>query len=53
MDQEKGLVLHHISLADNYNLDKAGDFLTQLLLATGLTDQVGGGHWGVPNTAIP
>ena len=40
MDQEKGLVLHHISLADNYNLDKAGDFLTQLHLATGLTDQV-------------
>ena len=39
MDQEKGLVLHHISLADNYNLDKAGDFLTQLHLATGLTDQ--------------
>ena len=42
MDQENGLVLHHISLADNYNLDKAGDFLTQLHLATatGLTDQV-------------
>ena len=40
MDQEKGLVLHHVSLADNYNLDKAGDFLTQLLV-TGLTeDQV-------------
>ena len=38
MDQEKGLVLHHVSLADNYNLDKAGDFLTQLHLATGLTD---------------
>ena len=38
--QEKGLVLHHVSLADNYNLDKAGDFLTQLLV-TGLTeDQV-------------
>ena len=40
MDQEEGLVLHHISLADNYNLDKAGDFLTQLHLTTGLTDQV-------------
>ena len=41
MDQETGLVLHHISLADNYNLDKVGDFLTQLHLATGLTeDQV-------------
>ena len=40
MDQENGLVLHHVSLADNYNLDKAGDFLTQLLV-TGLTeDQV-------------
>ena len=38
MDQEKGLVLHHVSLADNYNLDKAGDFLTQLHLATGLTE---------------
>ena len=38
MDQETGLVLHHVSLADNYNLDKAGDFLTQLHLATGLTD---------------
>ena len=41
MDHEKGLVLHHVSLADNYNLDKTGDFLTQLHLATGLTeDQV-------------
>ena len=41
MDHEKGLVLHHVTLADNYNLDKAGDFLTQLHLATGLTeDQV-------------
>ena len=38
MDQETGLVLHHVSLADNYNLDKAGDFLTQLHLATGLTE---------------
>ena len=37
MDQEKGLVLHHVSLADNYNLDKVGDFLTQLLV-TGLTE---------------
>ena len=37
MDQEKGLVLHHVSLADNYNLDKAGDFLKQLLV-TGLTE---------------
>ena len=47
MDQENGLVLHHVSLADNYNLDKAGDFLTQLHLATatGLTDQV-------PNTEV-
>ena len=41
MDPEKGLVLHHVSLADNYNLDKTSDFLTQLHLATGLTeDQV-------------
>ena len=41
MDHEKRLVLHHVSLADNYNLDKTGDFLTQLHLATGLTeDQV-------------
>ena len=32
MDHEKGLVLHHVSLADNYNLDKTGDFLTQLHL---------------------
>ena len=41
MDHEKGLVLHHVSLADNYNLDKTSDFLTQLHLETGLTeDQV-------------
>ena len=41
MDQETGLVLHHVSLADNCNLDKTSDFLTQLHLATGLTeDQV-------------
>ena len=41
MDPEKGLVLHHVSLAYNYNLDKTSDFLTQLHLATGLTeDQV-------------
>ena len=41
MNPEKGLVLHHVSLADNYNLDKTSDFLTQLHLATGLTeDQV-------------
>ena len=38
MDQETGLVLHHVSLADNYNLDKTSDFLTQLHLATGLTE---------------
>ena len=40
MDQENGLVLHHVSLADNYNLDKAGDFLTQLLVTGLREDQV-------------
>ena len=41
MDQEKRLDLHHVSLANNYNLDKTGEFLTQLHQATGFTeDQV-------------
>ena len=38
MDQEKDLVLHHVSLADNCNLDKTGDYLTKLQLATSLTE---------------
>ena len=54
MDHEKGLVLHHVSLADNYNLDKTGDFLTQLHLATGLTeDQVRVVTWYIRDPLIP
>ena len=41
MEHEKGLVLHHVSLADNYNLDKTSHFLMQLRLATGLPEDQG------------
>ena len=38
MDQEKGLVLHHVSLADNHNLERAGELITQLHLEGGLPE---------------
>jgi len=38
MDGETGLVLHHVSLADNQSLDIAGDVISQLHLAGGLPE---------------
>ena len=38
MDQEKGLVLHHVSLADNHNLERAGELITQLHREGGLPE---------------